>query len=124
MPNITGWGGARAGAGRPKGSKAVRTKAKATVEKAAVEMQASGAISAETAKMTPLDVILRSMWLAVEQGNWSAAASFAREAAPYLHSKLSSVDVHANIRKDASALTDEELMALAAAAKETLVVIP
>ena len=112
MPNITGWGGARAGAGRPKGSKAVRTKAKATVEKAAAEMQTSGSISAETAKMTPLDVILRSMWLAVEQGNWSAAASFAREAAPYLHSKLASVDLTANIRKDASALTSHGTIAV------------
>jgi hypothetical protein len=54
-------GGARPGSGRPKGSKTVRTAAKSTLDKAAAEAQASGAISAETAKMKPLDVLLKAV---------------------------------------------------------------
>jgi hypothetical protein len=47
--------------------------------------------------MKPLDVLLKAVWLAVEQGNWSAAASFAREVSPYVHAKLSSVDLNATV---------------------------
>jgi hypothetical protein len=52
--------------------------------------------------MKPLDVLLKAVWLAVEQGNWSAAASFAREASPYVHAKLSSVDLDATVKRDAA----------------------
>jgi hypothetical protein len=104
-----GHGGARPGAGRPKDSKTVRTAAKATLDKIAAEAQASGEISAETAKMKSLDVLLKAMWLAVEQDNWSATASFAR-GSPYVHAKLSSVDLNATVKRDAATMTGDELM--------------
>jgi phosphatidylglycerophosphatase A len=116
-------GGARPGAGRPKGSKTVRTAARSTLEKAATEAQSSGEISPETAKMKPLDVLLKAMWLAVQQGNWSAAASFAREASPYVHAKLSSVDLNATVKRDPATMSDDELMGLLAKAKEQPVVV-
>jgi hypothetical protein len=121
-----GHGGARVGAGRPKGSRSVRTKAVVAMENAAAAATATAEIDPQITKMQPVDVLLRAMWIAVSQGNWSQAASFAREAAPYLHSKLSSVDLNAKVSRDPASLTDAELVGLLANAKEQpqLVVLP
>lgn len=71
-----GRGGARPGAGRKKGSTTKKTREIA--EKAI----ASG--------MTPLDVMLEAMRDAYRAGGAVAAAEFAKDAAPYIHPKLSS----------------------------------
>jgi hypothetical protein len=44
--------------------------------------------SSEIATVTPLDVMVYAMRLAVENGEWRAAASIAEKAAPYVHAKL------------------------------------
>jgi hypothetical protein len=49
---------------------------------------AAGLSSAESAGMTPLDVMVGAMRLAVENGEWRAAASIAEKAAPYVHAKV------------------------------------
>jgi hypothetical protein len=46
---------------------------------------------------------------------WSAAASFAREASPYVHAKLSNVDLNATVKRDAATMADDELMGLLSA---------
>jgi hypothetical protein len=116
-------GGARPGAGRPKGSRTVRTKAAVAAEQAASAALATKGIDPAITQMQPLEVLLRAMWIAVSQGNWSQAASFAREASPYVHSKLSSVDLNATVKKDPAALTDAELAALVAKSTGQPVVI-
>jgi hypothetical protein len=40
-------------------------------------------------------VLIKAMLLTVERGQWSQAASIAEKAAPYVHVKLSSVDLNA-----------------------------
>src|SRR5689334_20414623 len=109
-----GHGGARPGAGRKPGTKLVRTQARPSFEKAASDLNHSGEIDPEITKMKPLDVLLKAMWIAVSQGNWSAAASFAREAGPYVHAKMSSVDISATIKRDPAQLSDDELIAMLA----------
>lgn len=44
----------------------------------------------------PLEVLLQSMRKAWEDGNVTAACAYAKEAAPYCHSKLSSMDATLN----------------------------
>jgi hypothetical protein len=70
-------GGRRPGAGRKTGS--VTQKTREIAEKA----HASG--------VTPLEVMLEAMHAARDAGDLKTAASFARDAAPYIHAKLSSV---------------------------------
>jgi hypothetical protein len=116
-------GGARPGAGRPKGSKTIQTKSNAAIEAAAAELVENGEISAETAQMKPLEVIIRAMLLAVERGQWSQAASLAEKAAPYCHAKLSCVDLNATVKRDPATMSDDELMGLLVKAKEQPVVV-
>jgi hypothetical protein len=70
-------GGFRPGAGRPKGARNKKT----------VELQRC----VEATGKTPLDVMLDAMREAYRKGGATAAAPFAKEAAPYVHAKLSSV---------------------------------
>jgi hypothetical protein len=107
-----GWGGARQGAGRKLGSKLVKKTAKTAIEKAADAALLNGEVPAEITKLRPLDVLLRAMWIAAAQCNWNVAASFAEKSAPYVHAKMSSVDLNATVKKDVSALTDDEILAL------------
>jgi hypothetical protein len=74
-------GGKRPGAGRPKGSKGKKTLARGDVARKAL---AQG--------VTPLDVLLEAMRDAYEVGGAMAAAVYAKEAAPYVHPKLSSIE--------------------------------
>ena len=71
-------GGKREGAGRPRGARTVRT---SNVAEKAI---ASG-------KITPLEVILKAMHEHCGNEEWDAAAAFAKDAAPYMHAKLASV---------------------------------
>jgi hypothetical protein len=95
-------GGARRGAGRPKGSAS-----KKTLE-----------IANRAAKegITPLEVMLDVMRTYYEEGNREACLEAAAKAAPYMHSKLSSVDLKATVKKSAAELTRDELIAIAALA--------
>ena len=75
-------GGRRDGAGRKKGSRTRRTeKTTEIAEKAAGE----GPL--------PLEVMLKAMRAADARGDLAAAAAFAKDAAPYLHPRLQSVEV-------------------------------
>jgi hypothetical protein len=105
-------GGARPGAGRPKGSKSLKVAAKHTVERAAAALEEAGIISAETAKLKPLDILIKVMLYAYETRQWDRAATYAKEAAPYCHAKMSSVDLNATIKKDVSAMSDDEILSL------------
>ncbi len=69
--------------------------------------------------MTPLQVMLRAMAIEANGDNWKAAAVFARDAAPYVHARLSNVEMNATVRRSATDYSDEELAALAGADGET-----
>lgn len=71
-------GGKRDGSGRPKGARTVRS------TKAAQEAIASG-------RTTPLEVMLKAMDEHFKAQRWDAAATIAKDAAPYMHPKLQSV---------------------------------
>jgi hypothetical protein len=78
-------GGRRPGAGRPPGSKNQRT---AEIARAAVE-----------AGITPIEVMLNAMRELWDQGTPEAkreAATIAKDAAPYVHPRLSSIDQNIN----------------------------
>ena len=68
--------------------------------------------------MTPLQVMLRAMALEANAENWKSAAALAKEAAPYIHARLSNVEMNATVRRAASDFSDAELAALAGAAGE------
>jgi hypothetical protein len=72
-------GGARPGAGRKRGS--LTQKTREVAEKAV----ASG-------KALPLDVMLKAMGVHYDNERWDQAAAIAKDAAPYLHAKLASVE--------------------------------
>jgi hypothetical protein len=70
-------GGHRAGAGRKKGSRTIRTARIA--EQAAAE------------GITPLEVMLTAMRRHAQAGQWDQAAVFAKDAAPYMHPRLQAI---------------------------------
>lgn len=96
-------GGKRIGAGRKAGAATKRTRAIA--DKAAAE------------GLTPLEVMLRAMRSHAEKDKWDEAASIAKDAAPYMHAKLASIQ-HTGRNGgpiqtlDLSNLTDKQLNAL------------
>jgi hypothetical protein len=74
-------GGKRGGAGRPVGPQSLRTeKTREIAEKAFSE------------GMTPLEVMLKAMREAVDANNMKEAATFAKDAAPYVHPRLAAVE--------------------------------
>lgn len=73
-----GSGGARPGAGRPKGAANRRTREIA--DKAAAE------------GITPLEVMLKAMMEHYDAKEYTAAAAIAKDAAPYIHPRLASVE--------------------------------
>lgn len=72
-------GGARVGAGRPKGS---RTKKRSAVAR-----------KLATEGVTPLEVMIKAMHAHLDAGELDAAAVIAKDAAPYMHARLSSTQV-------------------------------
>lgn len=70
-------GGKRIGAGRKAGAATKRTRAIA--DKATAE------------GMTPLEVMLKAMRTHADKDEWDEAASIAKDAAPYMHAKLASI---------------------------------
>ena len=115
-------GGARPGAGRPKGTK---NKDQVAAAKQVIDDHANSIrslipnIPDEIAKQTPLEVMLKAMSIQANEGRWNAAAALAKEAAPYLHPRLSSVDLNANIKRSIKDYSDAELAALAGASEDT-----
>lgn len=73
-------GGARAGAGRKKGT---------TPE---VKLRKDIALKALADGTTPLEVMLEAMRLAYDEGGPKAAMPFAKECAPYVHPKLANIE--------------------------------
>lgn len=72
-------GGSRPGAGRKPGAKNKRTREIA--EKAAAQ------------GITPLEVMLQAMREAYEKDGAPAAVPFAKECAPYIHPKISNIEL-------------------------------
>ena len=72
-------GGARPGAGRKKG--AATQKTREIADRAAAE------------GITPLEVMLGAMRSFWDAGDMEKAAGFAKDAAPYMHPRLSAVEV-------------------------------
>lgn len=70
-----------------------------------------------TQGLSPLDVMLRAMREHAAQGDWDAAASLAKDVAPYMHPKLASLQ-HSGAdggpiqTLDLSHATEEQLAAL------------
>jgi hypothetical protein len=78
---MTARGGRRAGAGRPPGSRNQRS--------------ADIAQQAAEAGITPIEVMLnamRELWATGKQGAKLEAARIAKDAAPYIHPRLASID--------------------------------
>ena len=65
---------------------------------------------AEFARMTPLEVMLAAMTACVAKGDLKMAGLFAKEAAPYVHPKLTAVAIQNNTPKNIDKMTDEELV--------------
>jgi hypothetical protein len=72
-------GGKRENAGRKRGSLA--TKTRAIAEKAASQ------------GITPLEVMLKAMRVHLRARRWDQAAAVAKDAAPYMHPRLTAVEV-------------------------------
>lgn len=97
-------GGARKGAGRPKGAATKRSREIADSE--------------SRKGVTPLEVMLKAMREHYDKNDFDAAASIAKDAAPYMHPKLASTQ-HSGpnggpIPVNVSQLTDDQLAALEA----------
>lgn len=75
---VSEWGGARRGAGRPKGGTSQKTR------EIAMRAAAEG--------ITPLEVMVQTMREFWEAGDKSAAAAIAKDAAPYMHPRLQSTE--------------------------------
>jgi hypothetical protein len=42
--------------------------------------------------ITPLEVMLKAMRMSADEGDWKGAAAIAKDAAPYMHPRLASVE--------------------------------
>lgn len=99
-------GGKRVGAGRKAGT--------VTKKRTAAQAATEATIKALTEGATPLDILIGAMKEAYARGGYMAAASFAKEAAPYVHPKLSSIEAKVdNTNRDAKELTDADLTDIA-----------
>lgn len=90
-------GGARPGAGRPKGRESAATTRKRQV---AAKALADG--------VTPLEVMLEAMRTLYQGGDLIAAAGVAKDAAPYVHPKLSQIEQKSEVTVQ-KAVSDEPL---------------
>ena len=100
----------RGGRQKGTGNKAVAAR-QAALEDA--ERRATEGMSPDEIKLlSPLDVMLLAMRTAVQEGKLSSALVAAKEAAPYIHAKLTSTTIDATVRRTAADFTDEELLAL------------
>ena len=104
VSNMTQRGGARVGAGRKKGG---MSEAKIIGKKVSSRVAAK----LDATNSTPLEIMARVMSgdLSVTEMQFEAA----KAAAPYIHPKLSAVQMNATVRRSVEDMTDEELAALA-----------
>jgi hypothetical protein len=51
---------------------------------------------ARGSKVTPLEVILKAMYMAYDKKDWGKAAGYAKDAAPYIHPRLQAVELTGN----------------------------
>lgn len=104
-------GGKRAGAGRKPGT--------VTKKRTAAQAATAATIKALTEGATPLDILIGAMKEAYTLGGYMAAAPFAKEAAPYVHPKLSSIEAKVdNTHRDAAELTDADLTDIASGSSQ------
>jgi hypothetical protein len=96
-----GWGGRRPGSGRKRGG--LNEKTRKIAEKAATE------------GITPLEVqieTMRALWAEANQGNVldldkaERACAIAKDAAPYIHPRLSSVEASVGVTNHEAALDE------------------
>ena len=85
-------GGSRHGAGRKKGSRSQKTRAVA--ERVAKE------------GLTPLDVMIKAMRFHYDAEEWDEAAAVAKDAAPYMHPRLSAVEASLTVSVSLAAALD------------------
>lgn len=64
--------------------------------------------------ITPLQVMIEAMRKHYEAKDLDAAAAIAKDAAPYMHPRLSTVELDATVRRDPIDLSDAELATIAA----------
>src|SRR4051794_32397237 len=79
------------------------------------------AAAAAQAGITPLEVMLSTMRELYDKGDHVAACAIARDAAPFCHPRLSSVQVDASVHRDAIDLSEAELLAIAAGGRPSVV---
>lgn len=70
-------------------------------------------IRPEIKAMSPLSVMLYSMWIYANRDNWDKASYYAAQAAPYVHPKLASTTINATVRRSADEFDDTELVTIA-----------
>jgi hypothetical protein len=83
-------GGAREGAGRPKGRKNNDTIAREKATQAAIEKITSDLTQDEIDKMSPVELMLHVMREMIKSGDLRTAVSVAEKVAPYTNAKKSS----------------------------------
>jgi hypothetical protein len=86
-------GGARPGAGRPKGHKNKKTLQRELMANQAIDDVLAKLSPDDIEKLLPLDVMILAMSTMLKAGNLLAAAAVAEKAAPYCHSKLASAEI-------------------------------
>jgi hypothetical protein len=95
-PARPGHGGARAGAGAPKGanSAAATRRSKAAADRiSAGELVIKEEYGELPLDATPLDVMVMAMRVAYRTGGALAAQPYARDAAPYLHARIAQMEL-------------------------------
>lgn len=76
-------------------------------------------IRPEVKAMSPLSVMLYSMWTYANRDNWDKASFYAAMAAPYVHPKLASTTINATVRRSADEFDDTELVTIAGTIEST-----
>ena len=103
-------GGARKGAGRPRGRRNDTTVKR---EREANETLAKffSEIDVEHKEFSPLETLLLVMHIHLRGGNLSGAANAARDAAPYVHSRVEAIKpdfvIPADLKPDPTPIPDE-----------------
>jgi len=96
--------------GRPKGARNKRDRAAYdAIDKVRALILRDHNIPKWIAVMTPRDIMMHAMARAAAHGMWPLAADIAAKVAPYVHPRLSQVEM--NVRDGVKDLTDEEIAA-------------
>jgi hypothetical protein len=103
-PKKCGWGGHRPNSGRRPGA---RNRKFLRMERAVLE--AEELLGPMPLNITPVQVMLISMRLHVQLGNWPVAVELAKAVAPYVHEKLTAIVPVPDVKRQT--MTTEELKA-------------